>query len=418
MNWLVTLGNTVKENKLKALELALLGLMVLALPSLEAPKNIFLVFYVVVALFRQICNKSTSWEFWDWLFLLWISSALLSTVFAGISPGNEWKGFIMIAKYVSVGWLIARANYSVAQLSCLFGVALAAVVPSLIWGYYKYSWLHTKHSLELPSVGHVNHSAIFITIMFGASVGACLSLWQSASIKLRIVLLALTSFLFWSLVVGQSRGAFGVGILLAIALIATLSIQGRVKWLATAMVAIMVLMSVLFNTAIVKKQVENQQKNIILSYRDKVWNISLEASRFYPLFGVGLKNWGLVKPIDIKKSVESRHQTYNPKDYYFAGYSHNIYLSTLVEQGYVGLCALLLLMFAWIAHLVKSHTLTRDSPVAAYLWAGSFSAWLVSFGIGFVNNTIDQEHGILAFMFLGLYLSYVRQYAPANKQTI
>ena len=418
MNWLVTLGNSVKENKLKALELALLGLMVLALPSLEAPKNIFLVFYVVVALFRQISTKSFSWQFWDWLFLLCIGSALLSAMFAGITLGDEWKGFRVLVTYVSLGWLVSRANYSKTEMAWLFGIAVIGVIPPLIWGYCQYLWLHTKHDLQLHSVGHVNHSAIYIAILFGASVGASLGLWQSASVKMRIVLLSLSVFLLVGLFVGDSRGALGVAALLALVLITVLSRNVKMKWFAYGVLVIAALLAVALNASVVTKQIGLQNKGMILSYRDKVWNVSLEASRFYPVLGVGLDNWKLIKREDIKKSVEARHKTYNPDDYYFAGHSHNVYLTALVERGYLGLFVLLLLIFAWLRQLVKTFALTRNDATATYLWAGSFSAWLVTFGVGTVNTTLHHEHGILAFLFLGLYLSYARQCVSANMPTI
>ena len=154
-----------------------------------------------------------------------------------------------------------------------------------------------------------------------------------------------------------------------------------------------------------------QKQDLILSYRDKVWNVSLEASRFYPVLGIGLDNWKLIKREDIKKSVEARNKVYNPDNYYFAGHSHNLYLTALVERGYLGLSVLLLLMFAWVRQLYKSFALTRSDATAAYFWAGSFSAWLITFGVGTVNTTLHHEHGILAFLFLGLYLSYARQHS-------
>lgn len=411
MNWLVTLGNSVKENKLKALELALLGLMVLTLPSLEAPKNIFLVFFVVVALFRQISTKSLhGWQFWDWLFLLCIGSALLSAMFAGYAPGDEWKGFRVLVTYVSVGWMISRANYTKTEMAWLFWVAVVGVIPPLIWGFCQYLWLHTKRDLQLHSVGHVNHSAIYLAIIFGASLGACISLWQSASVKMRVALLSLSSFLLLGLFVGDSRGALGVAVLLALVLITVLSRNAKMKWLAYGVLGIAVVLAVALNASVVTKQIGLQKKGIILSYRDRVWNVSLEASRFYPVLGIGLDNWKLLKREDIKKSVEARHKVYNPDEYYFAGHSHNVYLTALVERGYLGLSVLLLLVFAWMRQLVKTFALTRNDAVAAYLWAGSFSAWLVTFGVGTVNTTLHHEHGILAFLFLGLYLSYARQH--------
>ena len=414
MNWLATLGNSVKENKLKALELALLGLMVLALPSIEAPKNIFLVLFVVVALFRQISTKSFSWQFWDWLFLLCIGSALLSATYAGFAPGDEWKGFRVLVTYVSVGWLVSRANYTKTEMAWLFGVAVIGVIPPLIWGFCQYLWLHTKRDLQLHSVGHVNHSAIYLAIIFGASVGASLSLWQNVSLKMRIALLSLSSFLLLGLFVGDSRGAIGVAVLLAFILISVLSRQTKIKWIAYGVLVISALLAASLYSGAVTKQIGLQKKGMILSYRDKVWNVSLEASRFYPVLGIGLDNWKLIKREDIKKSVEARNQVYNPDNYYFPGHSHNVYLTALVERGYLGLSVLLLLVFSWLRQLVKTFALTRNDATAAYLWAGSFSAWLVTFGVGTVNTTLHHEHGILAFLFLGLYLSYSRQYAQSK----
>jgi O-antigen ligase len=415
MNWLSTLGIAFKENKLKTIELLLLALMLLALPSIEAPKNIFLVFFVVVALFRQISTKSFSWQFWDWLFLLCIGSALLSATFAGYAPGDEWKGFRVLVTYVSVGWMISRANYTKDEMAWLFWVAVIGVLPPLIWGFCQYLWLHTKHDLQLHSVGHVNHSAIYLAITFGASVGASLSLWQNASLKMRIALLSLSGFLLLGLFVGDSRGALGVAVLLALVLITVLSRQAKIKWLAYGVLAIAFMLAVALNASVVTKQIGLQKKGMILSYRDRVWNVSLEASRFYPVLGIGLDNWKLLKREEIKKSVEARHKVYNPDEYYFVGHSHNVYLTALVERGYVGLSVLLLLVFAWMRQLIKTFALTRTDSMAAYLWAGSFSAWLVTFGVGTVNTTLHHEHGILAFLFLGLYLSYARQHATNLK---
>jgi hypothetical protein len=99
-----------KQQKLLCLELVFLLFMILSLPSFEAPKNIFLVLFVTVAIFRQLKTPSLrSWVGWDWMFLIIIVSALLSTVFAGLSPGDEWKGFRVLLTFIGVGWLVSRA---------------------------------------------------------------------------------------------------------------------------------------------------------------------------------------------------------------------------------------------------------------------------------------------------------------------
>ena len=81
------------KNKLKFLEIAFLSLFLAFLPSLEAPKNIFLAGYLIVALYRQSQTPSSKWSIWDWVFLSLIVSSFLSALFPFVAGGYEWRGF-------------------------------------------------------------------------------------------------------------------------------------------------------------------------------------------------------------------------------------------------------------------------------------------------------------------------------------
>lgn len=81
------------KNKLKFLELTFLSLFLAFLPSLEAPKNIFLASYLIVALYRQSQLPPSKWTIWDWVFLSLIVSSFLSALFPFMAGGSEWKGF-------------------------------------------------------------------------------------------------------------------------------------------------------------------------------------------------------------------------------------------------------------------------------------------------------------------------------------
>ena len=88
----MNLLSTIKKLKLFYLELILLCLMIVSLPSLEAPKNIFLILFLVVAIFRQYKQPNLRvWGLWDWMFLTIVISAFLSTLFAGLSPGDSGR---------------------------------------------------------------------------------------------------------------------------------------------------------------------------------------------------------------------------------------------------------------------------------------------------------------------------------------
>lgn len=223
------------------------------------------------------------------------------------------------------------------------------------------------------------------------------------------MLVGALSFLFFlSIIIGQSRGAFIFGILLTI-LIALLIPKIKFIKITSLITLLMIVMLAFFlKVGVIEKQINYQKNNNVLSFRDKVWNLSFEAARFAPMLGIGMSNWHFITLDHLKKSVESRQLKFNPDDYGFPGHSHNFYLTALVERGVIGLLVSLIFMGAWIRHLIKTYRKAIKSRISGSLWVGSFSAWVKTFGIGTVNTTFHHEHGILACLLFGLYLSYAR----------
>lgn len=397
---------------LKNLEIILLSLMILSLPSLEAPKNVFLVFYVVVALIRQLSNPHRlAWSQWDSVFLAILGTALMSTLFAGMPQHEEWKGFKVLVTMISTGWLVSRGEYTSKELSLLFKITVLGVIPPLAWGLWQLFVTHAKTDLQIHSVGHVNHSAIYLTMIFGASLGWLLSLERDTRTLKRVALVILSTFLFTGLIIGESRGAVGVGFVLGLLIILLLSKNKLTRSIGLASSALVLISAVTLNVGVIQKQKTMEESHNVLSNRDKVWNVSLEAARFSPVLGLGMSNWHFITLDQLKTSVEKRGKIYNPDNYQIQwGHSHNLYLTALVDRGIVGLGVTLIFMFAWLRHLIKTFRLTKSNNQAIYLWAGSFSAWMATFAIGFVNTTFHHEHGILACLLLGLYLSYCRSH--------
>ena len=106
------------KNKLKFLELTFLSLFLAFLPSLEAPKNIFLAGYLITALYRQSQLSSSKWSIWDWVFLSLIFSSFLSSLFPFVAGGSEWKGFRGMLLWITFGWTLFRAGYKDICLLC------------------------------------------------------------------------------------------------------------------------------------------------------------------------------------------------------------------------------------------------------------------------------------------------------------
>jgi O-antigen ligase len=412
--------DTMKKT-LFQIDIMLLGLMILSLPSIEAPKNIFLVGYLLTRVISEIVDwekRIIKWNYWDSIFFLIVLTSFLSTIFAGMPHLEEWKGYLVLLTAILTGWSLSRAQYSRENYNGLFKLIILGAIPPLLWGLYQYLIVHTKNSLELHSVGHVNHSAIYLVIIFGASLGWPLSYLSLDKFKKKfynldiLALCILSTIFFISLIIGQSRGAYGVGIILGLLIIYYVGKNNKIKLLGSFLIVLIVLLSIILKTDVIQKQIANQDDNNILSYRDKVWNVSMEASRFSPLFGIGLSNWHFITIDQLKKSLENRGEKFDANNYFFPGHSHHLYLSALVERGVVGLLVTLTFMLFWLRNIVKTYNWAIKSQDSIKLWSGSLSAWVATFGIGFVNTTFHHEHAILACLFLGIYLSYTSQYHP------
>jgi O-antigen ligase len=408
---LASLKKIYLKNKLKFLELIFLSLFLAFLPSLEVPKNVFLAGYLITALCRQSQTPSSKWIIWDWVFLSLIVSSFLSALFPFMIGGSEWKGFRGMLLWITFGWTLYRADYNFDEKKYLFIFAILMTVPPLLWGLTQLLILFTKNSLQLHSVGHVNHSAIYLCMMAGASLSFLIGQLQSAQKKYVFIANFLFIFLISSLIISQSRGAFGIVFLLAFALLLLSRLTTKIKTISLTLMTIF-LVTIIFikPVPVVEKQIANQNNNDILGRRVEVWRGAFEIARFNPLLGIGGGNWDHIKIDQIKSSLELRGETFNANTFDLqVSHPHNIYLASLVDRGILGLIIFLNFMLIWLITLINSYKKFNHDSKGMLFIMGSFSAWTTIFGIGLVNTTFHHENALLALFFLGLHLSYLRQ---------
>jgi O-antigen ligase len=101
------------------------------------------------------------------------------------------------------------------------------------------------------------------------------------------------------------------------------------------------------------------------------------------------------------------------KDYDEARYvrfphAHNLFVNALAERGTLGFAALVAVLAAWLVALVRRRPRPADADIAWLAWSGAAGAWIISIGVGMVNTTLHHEHGLLAALLLGLWLSTLR----------
>lgn len=393
-------------------ELALLIGLLAALPMFEAPKNVFWVFYALAWLVNRVRRRDFggAWDGWDTLIFGWIASSYSIAFFAG-QPNDEWDGATDVLRYASVLWMIKRSRYTPAQLNLLLRTAVGATLVALGWGLW--SWLGTQQNpaLELNSVGHVNHSAIFLTIAFGIAISSLLASSRQNRMFLMVgvlVVIALGAGVFLS----ASRGA--VLALLLLVLLLGLVFTRRSPWIF----AIVLLMSstsltIAYVTKIevIKKQQVNYAANNTLSYRDALWNTALVLWQQYPWFGVGMHNFDQATPEETRSWATAQGKSYDARKYMNSSHAHSLYFNALAERGTVGSAILAAILVAWIVSLLRALPSRNDVYIYWTAWGGAFSAWFVTVVVGFVNTTLHHEHALLASVALGIFLAVQRAVA-------
>jgi len=190
-------------------EIASLVLMLIFLPSFEAPKNLFLVSYVILSLTRQYkTSRFLKFEKIDYVFLILFATAFLSTIFASFH-GYEWKGFKSFFTVFTFGWAFARSQYSKDTMKGLFLCSILSLLPPLLYGLYEFLW--TKHSLflKIHSVGYVNASGVYLTLVASAALGYFLSFKPPKNQLIHYLNWgSLIGLCFFCLLIAASRSAF------------------------------------------------------------------------------------------------------------------------------------------------------------------------------------------------------------------
>ena len=373
---------------------ALVGLCFF-LPLYEAPKSIFWFLYAVFWLANRWRARDGGgrWDRWDTLIAVWIGSGFAVAALAGLHA-DEWRGAIDLLRYGSVLWLAKRSRYDEREIRWILGALLVSTIIGVVWAVWT---LTTRiNYLELNSVGHVNHTAIYLAIMLGLCAA-----WIFAGGRLPAV--AATAFVLLALFLTASRAALLVGF--ALLLILAWPHSWRAVGLALAVIAVTTLTAWIGVAEVVRKQEEYVQQGAPLARRTDVWRMGMEAFRRFPVAGVGIDNYNLITYDMVRDWRAARGQDYDPALYARYGHGHSLYVNTLAERGVLGSLPLAALLAAWFVALWRGRPRAGAASQDWLLWGGAASACVITGGVGLANTTLHHEHGILAMLLLGLWLS-------------
>lgn len=403
--------------KPERLEHGLLLALAFVLPLLEAPKNIFWVAFLAVWIVSRVRARDFGgrWDGWDTLIALWIASGFAVAAFAGIRD-DEWRAAGDILRYGSVLWILRRSRYPDRTWIALLGAIVAGTVVALAWGYYGVLVTRERYSLGLHSVGHVNHSAMYLAVVFGVALMAARAWWNALARARRLLGLALLVLLVVSLVWMESRGAVGAAFIAGLAVLSAYAIRRRRHLGRVALIAALAVgAALLARPQVVEKNVQFTSQGNVLNAREGIWRVGLAAWREYPLFGVGMDNFGRIRQSDLEAWSARRGVAFDKDAVFFASHGHSLFLTALAERGLVGLGVLVAVLVAWVASLLRRVPAGGAPPLLWAYWGAAAGAWLITVVAGMVNTTLHHEQALLCTLILGGWLSLSRAQQPDTK---
>lgn len=403
--------------KLVPTEAWLVAGLLFFLPLQEAPKNLLWLAFGVLWIARSLAFGAGWGGPWrtdrDLPFLALTAAGLLTCWLASPFP-QMWREFGDIVRYALFGWLLARSSIDDRQVVLLSVAVLSGTLIGSIEGWWAWQIAGEKPHFELNSVGHTNHSAIYLAISTLIGIGFLVTLWQRLQSPVRLALLLALVFQSWLLTTGESRGGLLTYLTGLVVLIALLPI-GRWRWFALASCIAFVSSALLFDPYLIEKTRQQvwapaiatnaQPTSSPSSYRIELANTAMEAFRQHPLTGLGPGNFRQADPEQTRAWLSERGATYSPERYFHSSHAHSLYFNTLAERGLLGIIALATLFLVWartlIAHRRRS-TALHDRRVLH--WSVGLAGFIGVFVAGIFNTSLHHEHGLLAMFALGLLM--------------
>lgn len=385
-------------------EFVLLCLFAVVLPLVEAPKNISLGLFVVAWFVHSARQRqwggAPSWL--DLSLAALLTSALLS-VFATSFFKPDTKELGDIVSYLLLGWCVSRTALSARQTLTLALCLIGATLAGLVEGYWALWHVPKRIALQLNSVGHVNHSALYAVGVVMIALACYLPRLGTLGKRQHIGAALAGLTLLASMFAFGSRGA----LLTLLAAVGVFVWQQRhtrpLPWLRLLLVAAIVGTPVLYlKRDMVEKTLGNLSTGNVTAHRAETARTATETWRHAPLLGVGPGNLSLIDHAQVAAWLAERGEPFDPARYTDRLHAHNLYFNTLAERGALGLGALLAFGALWLGLLIRQRPLAAATPDDWQRWGISLAGFAVVFVGGLFNTTFHHEHGMLAMLCLGL----------------
>lgn len=378
--------------------------MLVFLPGIEALKNIFAFLFVISWIFASKKNKywGGDWRIIDSIFAFWIFADIVISVNAVITHEFSGSGFRDIIRFVLIAWVLSRIDFSKSQIVKLTIFALVGTLLTLAYSYYSYN----GSIRELHSVGHINHTAIFLLLAYTISFNLLLFEYHKLNIYQNSFLAIASIILFFTTVDTESRATMGLIIFVTFISFLYFVIRKRNSSIIILFFLVVSSIGVFFsqNPPYALERLMRGEHILHDDSRQKIRTFSYYAFKENPLLGIGFGNYGKLKLEDIKDSVIKEKGIFDPSLFLIGPHTHNVYFNYLVSGGIL-IFSIFMWFWFYIIWIITRLFLSKDD---GWIVICGLNVMFINLGIGWVNTSFHHEHALLSMFVLGLLISKYR----------
>lgn len=410
---------------LEKVEFLTLCALLLVLPTMESPKTIAIVLFALVWTGRRLFSGTFRIRRFDMLEAAVITLLLAVTLSTIVNWPfkNGLKGVFDTLRYVLVFLCVYRGNYSESQKITLASLATVGLLLGIAWGVVELA-IGARPNLELHSAGVLTQSAIYTSIGLFLVLGVVIThslpaKMDGTSQRVSMYWLLSLDVIATALYFMGSRGAF-----IAIAIVVTIFVILVRSFRFWLKIGVIVTVTIIASSFVIKYSGDNRlftstEKRFAAerisesnAERSEIWRVAIAQLNKHVhepsllLFGIGPKNY---ESIDITDFVFEPPLTV--MDTTRLNHAHSMYLTKLIEEGVVGVTALMLFFGVALIMLARSYLTNRWYD---WKWFAALGATLVPMIDGVVNSQFHQEHAILAMAIIAISMSPMKEERPVR----
>ncbi len=368
--------------------------LALALPVSEALKQISVIIIIILGLSFFLKKELTiNKNLLTYSAVGLVLSSVISAFFA-FNISEALKAYLDISRIILIFLIIKNIQLKSIQLIRFNQILFISMFIALAYGLYRIYFFPEPFPeityLELKSVGHVNHSSIYLMLVFIIALS-----WffikdrQLPDMHASFLFLIIISSLIGIFISGSRATMFTSTFLMFVLFFISKQYKNP-KLLTVFVLLVIAVLGILLSSEYSMEKFSLGVSGPATSFRKELYEASILAWMDHNLiFGIGTDNSHYINP-----------QDYINTEFNEISHSHNTYINYLLERGISGLALYLVFIFTVLLELLKQYQLTKHRLVIAALLI-----WLANFIISWVNTTFHDENGLLMVIIWGLALN-------------